>query len=75
MKLCRTCHSNYGVQPDMFQAFLLSYLGEEKLDILQHLKLFQWPDLKFTVGEMKQIGELPLMEVLTMYRDKKGAKI
>ena len=73
LKLCRTCHDDYGEHPARYGVFVLEYLGEHDMDILQELSQFQWPDLKFTVGEMKQIGELSLGEVLTMYRSRRGS--
>ena len=59
---------DYGSNPDKFNSFLLEYIGEHKMDLLLHLGLFVWPDLKYTVGEIKEIGELSLDEVLTRYR-------
>ena len=72
LKLCRTCHRAYEDDPVMFQSFVLELLGEHQMDILHTLKEFIWPDLKYTVGEVKQIGELDLGDVLTMYRTRRG---
>ena len=72
LKFCWTCSRMHTDNPATFQTFVLEYLGGHDMDILHELSLFYWPDLKYTVGEMKQIGELPLADVLTMYRSGKG---
>lgn len=72
LKVCLDCHDFLERNPELAHQYHLEAVGEYEFDMLHTMKEILWTDLRYTVGEVKEFGELPSLDVLVRFRRRKN---